>query len=324
MDAAQRQWLIRQWAVSKAALTRMQSFIETGDHKLNDIQVRYDELPNIFCKFENAQNELELSDDTDNSADRQQFEDQYFNVNARFHELLHPAAEPLQSSHSSPQGSVSTHSNQTPRSTYTSTCSSTSRRSNQTPRSHTGSSRISLPSIVLPVFAGDTRTWLDFKDTFEALIINNTALSNVQKFHYLTASVQGEARGLLSYLQITNENFSVAWQLLVQRYNNIRLISMMHAKNLCHKPHVIRGNASSLRALINHVSSHINALQALSLNVTMQDLMMNQLIVASLDHQLQQDWEIFTASSSDIPTLADLITFLENRCRASELFQSNQ
>jgi hypothetical protein len=43
----------------------MQSFIETGDRKLNDIQVRYDELPNIFCKFENAQNELELSGDAD-------------------------------------------------------------------------------------------------------------------------------------------------------------------------------------------------------------------------------------------------------------------
>jgi hypothetical protein len=69
MDAVQRQRFIRQHAVAKAALTRMQSFIETGDHKINDIQVRYDELPNIFCKFENAQKELELSDDysTDNN-----------------------------------------------------------------------------------------------------------------------------------------------------------------------------------------------------------------------------------------------------------------
>jgi hypothetical protein len=52
------------------------------------------------------------------------------------------------------------------------------------------------------------------QSTFEALIINNTALSNVQKFHYLIASVQGEAKGILSNLQITNENFPVAWQLL--------------------------------------------------------------------------------------------------------------
>jgi hypothetical protein len=57
MNAVQRQRFIRQQAVAKAALTRIQSFIDTGDRKLNDIQVCYDELPNIFCKFENAQNE---------------------------------------------------------------------------------------------------------------------------------------------------------------------------------------------------------------------------------------------------------------------------
>jgi hypothetical protein len=132
-------------------------------------------------------------------------------------------------------------------------------------------------AFLLPVFAGDTCTWLHYKDTFEALIINKAALSNVQKFHYLIASVLGEAKGLLSNLQITNENFPVPWQLLTQRYNNLRLISMMHAKNLCHMPHVKKGDASSLQTLINHVSSHMNALQALTLNVTVQDLMMNQL-----------------------------------------------
>ena len=62
----------------------MQSFIETGDHKLNNIQVRYDELPKIYNKFETAQSELELSDDTDYSPDRQQFEDQYYQVEAKF------------------------------------------------------------------------------------------------------------------------------------------------------------------------------------------------------------------------------------------------
>jgi len=61
----------------------MQTFIETGERKLNDIQVRLDELPNIFNKFETAQSELELSDDNDHSINMQQFEDQYYEVKAR-------------------------------------------------------------------------------------------------------------------------------------------------------------------------------------------------------------------------------------------------
>jgi hypothetical protein len=76
MEHTCHQQLIRKCAVAKASLTRMQTFIETGDRKLNDIQVRFDELPNIFNKFEGAQSELEFSDDTDYSVDRQQFEDQ--------------------------------------------------------------------------------------------------------------------------------------------------------------------------------------------------------------------------------------------------------
>ena len=74
MDTTQRARLIKQRAVAKASLTRMQSFIDTSERKINDIQVRFDELPNIYNKFETAQCELELSDDIDHSLDRQQFE----------------------------------------------------------------------------------------------------------------------------------------------------------------------------------------------------------------------------------------------------------
>ena len=50
------------------------------------------------------------------------------------------------------------------------------------------------------------------------------------KFHYLIASLQNEAKDLISNLQITNENFLVAWLLVTQRYNNMRFIAMMHVK----------------------------------------------------------------------------------------------
>jgi hypothetical protein len=218
---------------------------------------------------------------------------------------------------------VSSHSNQTPSSIHTSARSSTSRQSDQTPRSQTGSAHISLPSISLTTFAGDTCTWLNYRNTCEALVVNNATLSTVQKFHSRIATLQDEGNGLISNLQIKNENFLVAWQLLTQRYNNTRLITMMHAKNLCQIPHV-KGDAPSLRRLINRVSSHIKALQALSLNVSVQDLVVNHLILASLDDHSQRDWEHVTASCADNPTSADLITFLETRCRALELIQSNQ
>jgi hypothetical protein len=164
--------------------------------------------------------------------------------------------------------------------------------------------------------------WLQYRDTFEALIVNNATLSNAQKFHYLIALLKDKAKNLISNLQITNENFLVAWQLVIHRYNNKRLIAMMYAKHLCQMPQVKKGDDSSLCQLINHVSSHMNALEALSLNVPVQDLMLNLLMSATLKNDTHQHWKLLTASCAETPTTAKLITFLEARCRALELIQN--
>ena len=95
--------------------------------------------------------------------------------------FLHPVVDPLRSRNNSPRSSLSG-------------------QGNHTPRSHTGRTHIKLPTIALPTFEGDTCSWLLFRDTFEALIVNNTALSNVQKFHYHIASLKNEAMYLISNL----------------------------------------------------------------------------------------------------------------------------
>jgi hypothetical protein len=127
MDAVQRQRLIKQRAVARGMLTRIQNYIEAGDNKLNELQVRFNKLSDIFNRYDIAQSELEISDDPDHSSDRESFENQYYQVEAKFTELLHSAIEPLQSRHSSPQSNVSSHSNQSPKSTHASVRSSTSR-----------------------------------------------------------------------------------------------------------------------------------------------------------------------------------------------------
>ena len=202
------------------------------------LQVRFDEIPEIYIEFEAAKSELELLDDTDYSLGMQQFEDHYFVVQARFNELLHTVVEQLPSRHNSPRSSVSGNTNNSFR------------------------SNIKLPTIAFTKFDGDLCSWLQYRDTFEALIVNNTALSNIQKFHYLYALLKLQAKGLINNFQVINENIIVAWQLVTQRYKNKQLIAMRHAKHLCKMPHVKKGDATSLRKLINHVSSHMNALQA--------------------------------------------------------------
>jgi hypothetical protein len=96
----------------------------------------------------------------------------------------------------------------------------------------------------------------------------------------------------------------------------------MHANHVCQMHQFQQGDASSLGQLINHVSNHINALQALSLNVHVQELILNYLMLATLDNQTLQVWEQITASRTDTPTTAELVTFLKSKCRALELLQN--
>ena len=100
MDIIRRTQLIRQRAVAKSALTRMQTFIESGDRKVNEIQVRFDDLQGIFDRYDTAQNELELFDDTDYFGVRELFENQYYEVKAKFSELLHSVIDTPRSTNS--------------------------------------------------------------------------------------------------------------------------------------------------------------------------------------------------------------------------------
>jgi len=87
MDITRRTQPIKQRSVAREMLSNIQNFIEAGDQKINDIQVRCNKLPNIFNRYDIAQSELEFSDDTDHTGDREQFENQYYQVEAKFNEF---------------------------------------------------------------------------------------------------------------------------------------------------------------------------------------------------------------------------------------------
>jgi hypothetical protein len=51
MDPICRNQLIKQRAVARGMLSHIQGFINAGDQKLNDIQVRFNKLLDIFNRY---------------------------------------------------------------------------------------------------------------------------------------------------------------------------------------------------------------------------------------------------------------------------------
>lgn len=80
--------------------------------------------------------------------------------------------------------------------------------------------RIKLPRIELPIFDGTYSQWTKFKDTFESLIHVNDALSNIEKFHYLNASLKGSAARVIQSLGVSEKNYELAWKALNDRFED--------------------------------------------------------------------------------------------------------
>ena len=117
---------------------------------------------------------------------------------------------------------------------------------------------------------------------------------------------------MISNLQTTNKKFLVAWHLVTQPYNNTKIIAMMHAKHLCQMPPVKKGDPSSLRKLINLVIKPHKYPTGINTKCSYSGFALNHLSLNTIDSDTQREWvRLFTASRTDVPTTAELITFVE-------------
>lgn len=89
----------------------------------------------------------------------------------------------------------------------------------------------------------------------------NSALSSIQKFHYLKACLKDEAAEVIASLETTHDNYQVAWDLLKTRYDNRKFIINSHVQALFDIPPMSK--ELSVRALLDNVQKRLRALKAL-------------------------------------------------------------
>ncbi|XP_071643053.1 uncharacterized protein [Temnothorax longispinosus] len=120
--------------------------------------------------------------------------------------------------------------------------------------------RSHLPEISFPQFDGDFSAWRPFHDLFSSLVGRVHDISNVEKMHYLRTSLTGEAAQLISNLPVAEDSFAAAWDLLVERFENKRLLISSQVERLfAIKPMAAR-SARELNAVLNTTTEALNAL----------------------------------------------------------------
>ena len=176
-----------------------------------------------------------------------------------------------------------------------------------------------LPPIKLPLFSGDLSEWESFRDKFTALIITHKELSDFTRMHFLATSLSESAYNVISSYPVTADNFTVAWNALVQRYENKRRLIELHISALYNLPSISRETASELHALRDQAAKSISALKLLGRS---EAEVLNDLLVffvaSKLDSTTKRAWKIKCSGDAVPPHYNNLIEFISSRALALE------
>jgi hypothetical protein len=179
---------------------------------------------------------------------------------------------------------------------------------------------VNLPQLNLPQFSGSYSEWTSFHDTFNSLIHENKGLNDIRRFHYLKGVLKGEALKCIESLKISGANYAIAWDTLKKRYKNTRLIVQEHVQAILNAPPLNKTIYSGLRQLLDTVISNLEALKVLNINTNSWDPLIVPIITQKLDFPTKREWE--AKLNSEIPKLADLQDFLNNKCNLLESLNS--
>ncbi|KAK5965661.1 hypothetical protein GCK32_021880, partial [Trichostrongylus colubriformis] len=83
---------------------------------------------------------------------------------------------------------------------------------------------IQTPKLELPNFAGDITLFPEFWEIFAAAIHNHPYMTDATKLIYLKRALQGDAKDIVASVQVGEDNYSKAVELLQNTYNRPELL----------------------------------------------------------------------------------------------------
>jgi len=178
-----------------------------------------------------------------------------------------------------------------------------------------GTSAFTLPRITIPAFKGEMTKWESFRDSFQALVGTNDALTDAQKLHYLRAFVDGDAALLLKHITIADANYAGAWKILQDEFNNARALVHAHIHAFASLPVMKNETAAELKLLRDTVTSSLSALSNLGRAPDQWDDLLVYIITQKFCARTRAEWNLRLGASTEYPAFKELREFITERLR---------
>ncbi|XP_071050711.1 uncharacterized protein [Onthophagus taurus] len=175
-----------------------------------------------------------------------------------------------------------------------------------------------VPVINLPKFDGDFANWTQFRDLFNSMVYQDNNISNGEKLQYLKMCLINEPARLIKNLLITNDNMAKAWEILVDRYENRRLLINTQLAVLFSSKSVKSESSVELKRFLGEIKEALGALEALNCSVEHWDNLLVYLFTRKLDSESIKEWEKVIGGYLEPPSYVEFEKFLFNRLRALE------
>jgi len=291
----------------KGQLTRLSTYIKDNVENIDvdQVMLRKEKAKEVWQDYEQIQTEIEekgVSDETEKY--RAEMEKLYYETMAECERIVRKGMSTLNDLSLSDAGSNSRRSD---------TADS---------NAHSVTSVVKLAAIDIPKFSGLYSEWKPFFDMFSALVHSNNKLDDVKKFFYLRAALSDDAENAIKCFQTTAESYQLAWNSLVERYNNNKLLVQAHTKSLFELEPVRQESASQLRKLYDSILGHIKSLETLGQSPNAWGSLLIHLIISKLDRDTVRQWEI-ESPRSEVATIKTLLDFLQTRFRMLEAIESS-
>lgn len=294
--------LIRKRGSFKARLTIFGNYLENlGPSSLtssqaSELKLRIGKVETLYDQYDEVQIQLEcLVDDIDLQVkDRIEFESLYYKLLSKAQDAL-CSYEQDKSATCSEAGSARTNNNKL----------------------------VKLPTIQLPKFSGSYENWLEFHDTFLSLIHSNDQIDEINKFHYLRASLEGTAALVIQSIEFSANNYTVAWGLLCERFDNKRLLVQNHVSALFNLDAITKESSVALKRLLDQVNKNLRSLKSLGEPTLHWDTLLIYMITHKLDPKTFREWEEVKGSlDKDKPiTITAFLDFIRRRADLIETLE---
>ncbi|XP_065088428.1 uncharacterized protein LOC135709910 [Ochlerotatus camptorhynchus] len=182
-------------------------------------------------------------------------------------------------------------------------------------------SQVRLPDVKLPVFDGKLENWLNFHDLYVSLVHSAVGLSNIQKFYYLRSSLSNTALQLIQTIPICANNYPVAWNLLLEHFQNPARLKQAYVDTLFDFASIKRETATELHSLVEKFEANVKVLQQLGERTEYWDILLIRMLSTQLDPTTRRDWEEYSSTKPAI-TFKDLTSFIQRRVTVLQSIQA--